>query len=281
MLAETRTQYRLEQLRRLRLFGQVFRVLSGKIVQSSSWRWECENRFHRFSRSCGKGGKQYDRFPSFPYDRHFHGLFCCALGRQSFWRTVEIYLVGRLCPQAGVRASGVVELDIARDLASGFAHRLVGVQVDLLVFERAPEALDEHVVAPAALAVHADLDALFFEPPGEVFAVELTALIGVEHLGPAVLAQSLVQCFDAERSVHGNRQPPSQHATAKPVDNRSQIDEAVRHGEWSKRQSVVELFLCLSSPNRTCTSQRIRLSVQVLLTAMVTLIMSPACLAFH
>src|ERR1022692_4771690 len=231
MLAETRTQYRLEQLRRLRLFGQVFRVLSGKIVQSSSWRWECENRFHRFSRSCGKGGKQYDRFPSFPYDRHFHGLFCCALGRQSFWRTVEIYLVGRLCPQAGVRASGVVELDVARDLASGFAHRLVGVQVDLLVFERAPEALDEHVVAPAALAVHADLDALFFEPPGEVFAGELTALIGVEHFGPAVLAQSLVQCFDAERSVHGNRQPPSQHATAKPVDNRSQIDEAVRHGD--------------------------------------------------
>ena len=44
-------------LRWLRLFGQVFRVLSGKIVQSSSWRWECKNRFHRFSRSCGKGGK--------------------------------------------------------------------------------------------------------------------------------------------------------------------------------------------------------------------------------
>src|ERR1035441_1646235 len=231
MLAETRTQYRLEQLRRLRLFGQVFRVLSGKIVQSSSWRWECENRFHRFSRSCGKGGKQYDRFPSFPYDRHFHGLFCRALGSQSFWRTVEVYLVGRLCPQTGVRASGVVELDVARDLASGFANRLVGVQVDVLVFERTPEALDEDVVAPAALAVHADLDAFFFEPPGEGFAGELTALIGVEDLGPAVLAQSLVQCFDAERSVHGDRQPPSQHAAAKPVDDRSQIDEAMRHGD--------------------------------------------------
>src|ERR1035441_9797230 len=34
------------------------------------------------------------------------------------------------------------------------------------------------------------------------------------------------------------------------------------HLEWSKRQSVVELFPCLFSPNRTCTSQRIRLSVQ-------------------
>ena len=41
-------------LRWLRLFGQVFRVLSGKIVQSSSWRWECENRFHRFQGLVGR-----------------------------------------------------------------------------------------------------------------------------------------------------------------------------------------------------------------------------------
>jgi hypothetical protein len=33
--------------------------------------------------------------------------------------------------------------------------------------------------------------------------------------------------------------------------------------EWSKRQGVVELFPCLSSPNRTCASQRIRLSAEV------------------
>src|ERR1039458_3855244 len=37
-----------------------------KFILSWSWRWECENRFHRFSRSCGKGGKQYYRFPRFP-----------------------------------------------------------------------------------------------------------------------------------------------------------------------------------------------------------------------
>ena len=42
------------------------------------------------------------------------------------------------------------------------------------------------------------------------------------------------------------------------------------HLEWSKRQGVVELFPCLSSPNRTCTFQRIRLSVQVLLKAKAT-----------
>ena len=37
--------------------------------------------------------------------------------------------------------------------------------------------------------------------------------------------------------------------------------------EWSERPGVVELSPGLSSPNRTCTSQRIRLSIQVLLKA--------------
>jgi hypothetical protein len=40
--------------------------------------------------------------------------------------------------------------------------------------------------------------------------------------------------------------------------------------EWSKKQGVVELFPCFSSPNRTCTSQRIRLSIEVSLIAKAT-----------
>ena len=42
--------------------------------------------------------------------------------------------------------------------ARACGHAVVGVQVDLLVLERAPEPLDEHVVEAAALAVHADRD---------------------------------------------------------------------------------------------------------------------------
>jgi hypothetical protein len=41
------------------------------------------------------------------------------------------------------------------------------MEIDLLVFHRAPEALHEHVVAPAALAVHADGDLLAQEDGGE------------------------------------------------------------------------------------------------------------------
>jgi hypothetical protein len=53
--------------------------------------------------------------------------------------------------------------------------------------------------------------------------------------------------------------------------------------EWSERPGVVELSPGLSSPNRTYTSQRIRLAIQVLLKAKATSAecTSPACLAFH
>ena len=63
---------------------------------------------------------------------------------------MEVYLVGCLCPQARMWALAVVELEVAADLHSGLADRLVGVQVDVLVFERAPQPLDEDVVSPAA-----------------------------------------------------------------------------------------------------------------------------------
>ena len=51
------------------------------------------------------------------------------------------------------------------------------VQVDGLVFERAPEALDGDVVHVAAPAVHGDGDANVFEHSGELEAGELAALI--------------------------------------------------------------------------------------------------------
>ena len=52
-----------------------------------------------------------------------------GLGCHEFWQAVEVYLIGRELPQAGVRAGGVVELDGATDGRPGLADRLVGVQV--------------------------------------------------------------------------------------------------------------------------------------------------------
>jgi len=60
-----------------------------------------------------------------------------------------------------VRPDGVVELQVAGDGSSGLVDRGVGVQVDLLVLDRLPDALDKDVVAPAAPAIHTDADSIF------------------------------------------------------------------------------------------------------------------------
>ena len=61
---------------------------------------------------------------------------------------------------ARVRPARVVEVDVAADAFARSAHGFIGVQVHLLVLDRAPHSLDEHVVAPAALAVHPEADAV-------------------------------------------------------------------------------------------------------------------------
>lgn len=58
--------------------------------------------------------------------------------------------------------------------------------------------LDEEVIAPAALVVHADPDAVRLEQPGELLAGELTALVGVEYPGAAVTDKGFLYRLDVE-----------------------------------------------------------------------------------
>ena len=103
------------------------------------------------------------------------------------------------------------------------------MQVHLLVLDRAPQPLDEHVVSPAALAVHRDADAVAHQQAGEGRACKLTALIGVEDLGRAITGDRLLDGIGAELGVHRYRQPPGQHPAAVPIDHRGQVDEAPGH----------------------------------------------------
>src|SRR5215217_8804526 len=103
------------------------------------------------------------------------------------------------------------------------------VVADALV-DIAAEPLDEDVVSPGALAVHADGDTSFEQHAGEVVAGELRALIGVEDLGLAMPGERLLQSLDAEGRLHGDRHPPGQNPAAEPIDHGGEIDEAARHG---------------------------------------------------
>src|SRR5271169_2543722 len=123
-------------------------------------------------------------------------------------------------------APAVVEAQVTADRGAGLADAVVGPQIDLLVLDAAPQALDEHVVAPGALAVHADRNAVAGERAGERRTGELRALVGVEDVRLAVTGQSILQRFDAECRFHRDRYAPRQHATAEPVEHDGQIDEA-------------------------------------------------------
>ena len=52
-----------------------------------------------------------------------------------------------------MRASAVVEAEVASDRAARLTDGIIGPQVDFLVLDRFPQTLDEDVVAPGALAV--------------------------------------------------------------------------------------------------------------------------------
>ena len=137
---------------------------------------------------------------------------------------------GRACgAKRGVRPDGIVEPDVAADADAGFGDEGVGVEIHLLVLHRAPEALYEYVVAPAALAIHADGDLLAVEDVGERRAGELRALVAVEDVRFAMPRQRFFQRLDAEPGIKRDRHPPRQHPPGEPVDDGDEVDEAARH----------------------------------------------------
>ena len=82
---------------------------------------------------------------------------------------------------------GVVEGDPVTDDPFGF--KAVGqlVQVDCLVFERAPQAFDKDIVHAPTPPIHGDRNLRPLENAGEVEAGKLTTLVGVENLRFAYL----------------------------------------------------------------------------------------------
>ena len=75
-----------------------------------------------------------------------------------------------------MRALAVVEVEIPPIEPRASADAVIGAQVDLLVFDRTPQSLDEHVVAPRAAAIHADPDRVAQQQAGERRTGELAAL---------------------------------------------------------------------------------------------------------
>ncbi len=105
-------------------------------------------------------------------------------------------------------AAGVVEVQIASQGAPGLRAGVLGPQVNFLVLDGAPQSLDEDIVSPATLAVHADTDVVLLEQVGKCQRRELTALVGIEDLWRAVLVDGIDHGIQTELHIQGDRYPP-------------------------------------------------------------------------
>src|SRR5258708_36116571 len=101
-----------------------------------------------------------------------------------------------------MRATGIVEYHPFADAGPCVMAARICFEMYLLVFERAPDPLDENVVHPATAPVHSDADAGGLEPARLGRAGELRALVGAEYLWLRVTYQRLVGGLQAQGRIH-------------------------------------------------------------------------------
>src|SRR5262249_41851482 len=110
--------------------------------------------------ACGDVGES-EHFPAF---RVGSGSGGSAAGRQrrssTYPQALLVNLPRRTITVALGLALRVVKVQPGANTGFGFSHCRISVQVDLLVFEAAPQSLDKDVVHATAFAVHADHDAM-------------------------------------------------------------------------------------------------------------------------
>ena len=67
--------------------------------------------------------------------------------------------------KARVWPPAVIKVEVSADRSAGFTDAVVGSQINLLIFDAAPQPLDEGIVSPGTLAIHADGDGVFDQRP--------------------------------------------------------------------------------------------------------------------
>jgi hypothetical protein len=114
----------------------------------------------------------------------FH-LFKCSLAvycLRCFWQcrqVVEVELIGCLVVKRRVRSELIVTNKVILQSALRLTDIVVGMQVDLFVFDTPPQSFHEHVVPPATFAIHADLDAVVFQQASKFHTGELMKLLAI------------------------------------------------------------------------------------------------------
>ncbi len=134
---------------------------------------------------------------NFPFLKCSPAVFCLH-GLPQCRQVVEVALIRRFVVKRRVRSLLVGERDVLLSSALGLAHAVVGMQIDLFVFDTLPEPFHEDVITPAAGAIHADGHAVLLQQSGELAAGELAPLVGVEDGRYARTGDRLLDGVQAE-----------------------------------------------------------------------------------
>jgi len=148
-------------------------------------------------------------------------------------------------------------------------HRHLGIRLALeappiehLTFQGGEEALRHRVVVGVPDRSHRGHDTGFPAPLAEGVTGVLTAAIGVENDSAwLTLSDRHLQRIEDQLRLQVCIHRPAHNLAREHVQDHRQVQKAAPGRKWSERPGVVELFPGLSAPNRTCTFQRIRLSI--------------------
>ena len=164
---------------------------------------------------------------------------CLRAARKQADRS-EVEVSGYLIVESLVGALLIIEEEVVGQSPIEVGDGLVGLEIEVFVFDGAPEAFDEYVVQSPPFAVHADADAFPLQSGGEAGGGELGALVGVEDVGLADLpvravsrtqtgGERFVQGVQAEVGLQRVGDAPGQDIPAKPVHHGHQIHKALWH----------------------------------------------------
>jgi hypothetical protein len=82
-----------------------------------------------------------------------------------FWPAVtfKIDLIRGAAGKQLVRPRAAIKVQISLQVSFCDIHRTIGMKVNFLILDGSPELLHKDIIAPAALAIHADPDSIPFE----------------------------------------------------------------------------------------------------------------------
>jgi hypothetical protein len=100
-----------------------------------------------------------------------------------------------------MRPELIIEGQIPCQPLLGIVNGLVGMEIDLFIFETPPQPFHKHIVPPPPGPIHADLNPPVFENPGEFLAGELAALIRVEDLWLTIVSDRSSRTASTQKSV--------------------------------------------------------------------------------